>query len=422
MAILRLAARVDGNAHADAISQIARLPEGESLSVQWDSVRWIELPEAISVLIWSARTGRTRSVAWTFSIADDKIDDLRFSAILGVGEKLVVELEKELNRTASSLRSRKLFSRQVIDKLAELEAHIVGRPASLLSWFDSARKTIDRAFVLGFLHRYDVLHRAVEAGIEIATETWQMPAVTFARAANTASLPLVYFAAASGVTRQVERLSDPDELARVFGTRATMDVISGGALAQIIVKELGANVVEHSNCDNAWLSTRLVSWSESSSDAFLEVIVADDGDGLAASVAPLIAGDQRTSVQRLYNEATGLDRTGILIAYAFDRFTSAKRGLRELLHLASNDSALVSSGLFWIWSLVSSELGVIVVRSNGVEVTFDLSVGTNPTLDTVEQIRATMAIRPLVAEGTTIPFVASYSWLSPSSTSAARQR
>jgi len=114
-------------------------------------------------------------------------------------------------------------------------------------------------------------------------------------------------------------------------------------------------------------------------------------------------------VQSLYESSSDIDRPAVLIAYAFDRFTSASERFRELLHLSPTDTALVSSGLFWIWSLLSSELGIVIVRSNGVEVTFDLSHGAKPRLGTIEQLRAAMSVRNVVADGTIDPLTPAHS-------------
>jgi hypothetical protein len=401
MPTIDLPPRIDAEIHAKAISDLSKAP-GDPLIVNWGGVRWVDLPEAISVLTWSARAARERPVIWTFSQPTDQIDELRFNAALDGGESVVATIERAIDRSLRQLRSRELHSNQLAERLAALATRVAEQTPIVSRWFEEARRPLDRAFPLGFLRRYNVLTRATEADVQIDAGTWQMPSVVFARAANTASLPLVYFAADSGVNREVERLSDPDALAKLFGNHAQMDVISGGALAQIVVKELGTNVVEHSKCQNAWLCTRLTGWGDSDENAYLEVTVADDGEGLATSVAPLIANDQRQVVKTLYESSNGLDKVAVLIAYAFDRFTSAKRGFRELVHLSSTDATLVSSGLFWIWSLVSSELGIIVVRSNGVEVTFDLSHGAKTRLRTIEQLRAAMSVREVVADGTMI--------------------
>src|SRR6185369_8064304 len=121
-------------------------------------------------------------------------------------------------------------------KLATMRADIAGRPR-LRRWFESAAAPLERARILGFLHRYEVLARAREAGIRIPDETWDMPAVAYSRTRESPTLPLVYFAGDSGVSREVERFSDPDELGKIFGSYATLDVVAGGALARIIVRE-----------------------------------------------------------------------------------------------------------------------------------------------------------------------------------------
>jgi len=105
-------------------------------------------------------------------------------------------------------------------------------------------------------------------------------------------------------------------------------------------------------------------------EGFLEVIVCDDGVGLANTIEPVIERDPRKAVTSKYrrgrnNKYAPKD----LVDYTFDRLTSSKRDIADLVNWdtsGKHGSLPLASGLYWIWSLVRSHAGVIQVRSSGV--------------------------------------------------------
>jgi dihydroneopterin aldolase len=97
------------------------------------------------------------------------------------------------------------------------------------------------------------------------------------------------------------------------------------------------------------------------------VIVCDDGRGLIHGLDAVLLQDRRQSVRTKYALQHGHPSEADLVDYAFDRLSSTKRDIAQLVHTEKNDDAsAVASGLYWIWNVIRSYRGLLAVRTRSV--------------------------------------------------------
>lgn len=314
------------------------------------------MPEIVALLVWSSKlTHLGKSVVWAFlnpSAPIEGIDHLRFHASLSLGSACYDRLLSEIERLRVKAQRGKLYpgERRSAFSAIRRQASAGQRPAPVVSsWLDAEAAPFQYMDVLAYLERYAVFERAIEVGIVLTPDPRELVKSAIAWGMDTPCLELRSILSLVEVGTLVGQLCQPEELARVLGGYANLDVVRRGALANILVTELGHNVAEHSNGSAAWLCTRLVDASEvtrqTSRDpvlqpfrqqgtGFLEVIVCDNGDGLTVGLDSSLNSDRRESVQAKYSrDAEGQVASRDLVDYAFDRLSSTKRDIAQLVHL-----------------------------------------------------------------------------------------
>lgn len=210
-----------------------------------------------------------KSVEWVFSNPSapiEGIDDLRFHASLSLGSAHYGQLLGEIERLRIKAQRGELYAgkrRAAFDAIRrEASTSSNGAPVVVSQWLDAEIAPFQYMELLAYLSRYAVFERAVEVGIVLTPDPRELVKSAIARATDTPCLELRSIPSLVEVGTLVGQLCKPKELAHVLGRYAHLDVVRRGALAQILVTELGHNVAEHSNGSAAWLCTRLVEASE----------------------------------------------------------------------------------------------------------------------------------------------------------------
>lgn len=370
--------------------EASRVDGASACSFDWSDTEWAALPEIVLLLNWSAElVSRQVQVVWIFPIAGSEpsggLDNMR-SLIRGqLGEHEYATIERQFADIRKRAIRGELFTSARRAQLEKLEhALSLSHPKHVRlfdPWFRHLRASFAHLDLLGYLDRYQVFARAKECGIRIVPEQADLPKARLERSEGSPCIELISIQSALQVTDVIEQLRDPTELARVLGEYAGLDVVRRGALAQILVLELGNNVAEHAGSSAAWLCTRVVPLDGLAKQArtdpvvrafrerntgFLEVIVCDNGGGLTSRLQEVIRGDRRASVRAKYKAGTnGAFTTVDLVDYAFDRLSSSKRDISQLLNVAGPgvESSAVPSGLYWVWNVVRSHQGILSVRT-----------------------------------------------------------
>jgi hypothetical protein len=372
----------------------------EACRFDWRLTEWASLPEVVAVLCWSTKLlmlGKT--VTWLFRDIQTTDPDVLSQQMLAqriLGEDRFDEIASQLGRLVNHTKLGRMSLNRFKTELQHIKstARSDSDSESVLSdWIESEMGPSRSANLITYLERYEVLQRAQDAGIQIRPEPELLPKFTPMRTAETACLELRSIRSAVQVSNLVLDLAEPKELARVLGKYSTLDVARGGALANILAVELGRNVSEHAHASSAWMCTRLVpsekvhsltgddpsvSQFRQRNVGFLEIIVCDDGKGLISDLDIVLNRDTRQTVKdKCGTKSSNSNRSLTLIDYAFDRLSSTKRDIAKLLHLEKEGTGhqfAVASGLYWVWNLVRSHSGVLVVQTANTCAWYDFTI------------------------------------------------
>ena len=373
--------------------------DADEVEVDWQGTAWAELPEIVSLINWCSQlTHLGIKVRWLLLDPRkplDGTDQVRSSAREALGEQRYALIDKQLfDVKRRALRGQ--FSRKRREELGAVVARAFqgfeSAPPSVERWLELESFPLNYMDFLAYLDRYKVFDRAAEAGVTILPDSRELPKSLFAKSPDTACLELRAIQSSVEVDDVVRALHDQQELNRVLGEYAQLDVVRRGALSYILVNELGHNVAEHANASAAWLCTRLVPDRRVSvhsqgdpalasfrarNAGFLEIIACDNGDGLVSGLSPVLDRDEREAVRSKYpRKADGTFQHKDLVDYAFDRLSSRKRDITRLLHMLrdpESDHRVVASGLYWVWNVVRSHKGVLSVRTSDLCAWYDFA-------------------------------------------------
>ncbi len=379
------------------------LASNKSCQFDWTLTEWISLPEAVIVLSWSSKlVAAGHSVEWLIFEPlriTEALQEMRAQASHVVGPELFLTLSRAIDKLTKDARVGALTARDLNSTLSAIQQRAKGGKQSIerhvATWLDIELSPLRRLGVLSYMQRYKFFLRAFEAGINVVPEPPNIPRLNIRSAPDTACLELRPVGALIDVGSLVQELNEPEELERVLGAYAGMDVARGGALANILITELGNNIEEHAQAPGAWLWTRLVvegkvrqqtekdppvkSFREHNR-GFLELSICDNGIGLIKELERVLNRDRRDSAISKYSRVSH-PREIQLIDYAFDRLSSSKRDIAQLVHLEDPDwvrtegerPSVVSSGLYWVWNVVRSHRGVLAVCTAGYNVWYDFT-------------------------------------------------
>lgn len=365
-------------------------------SFNWKAAHWANLPQIVAILNWSSKlTHLRKNVLWEFPqplgpIAG--IEDLQGWSEVSLSADIFIRINKRLDELKRRAASGNLYPgvlRDSFERIKALAAPQGKLPSAVRRWLDAEATQLGCLNLLAYLNRYEIFDRAEEVGIRMSPDPRTLPQTIMARTLRTGALELRKIQSTTEASSVVDELCDPQELDRVLGSYAALDVVRRGALAQILVTELGQNVGEHANASAAWLCTRLVTNEQARAmsdpmlrsfrdrgEGFLEIIVSDNGDGLTHRLEQVISKDQRASVRIRYKRnSVGRHDSSQLIDYAFDRLSSTKRDIAELIHLEKQPGSrrVVASGLYWVWSVVRSHQGVLAINTANLQAWYDFT-------------------------------------------------
>ena len=370
----------------------------EVCNFDWSQVLWVSFPEMVTILSWSSRLIQsTKSVNWILPDPRPKlahVSDYRQNMRNQLGNEQTDGIIRQIEQVRKDALNSRLYPGERRSRIAAISATAAQNQEELASkieaWLDAELGELAFLDILGFLRRYQTFDRALEVGVTFSPDPRTLPfALLGTTPGSTPCLELRPIHSATDTMTEVERLCNPKELGRILGQYVDLDVVRRGALAQILVNELGRNVAEHASATAAWLCTRLVKSSDVNhqmesdpvqeavkqlTDGFLEIIICDNGLGLASTLEPVIQADPRRSVVEKYRNHQGKLSPEDLVDYAFDRLSSRKRNIEELVHWDTNqksDPGPLASGLYWVWNLVRGHHGVLAVRSSGVSGWYD---------------------------------------------------
>jgi hypothetical protein len=339
---------------------------GRERAISWQNVRSANLADACVLLQACSQAAAAGVVTWTFTpLGDLDPAESRARAEFTLSKSDYHEARDIIQALHSRLGQHRLFPAQLHDDTRRLNQIARLSPVASL-WIDNELRYFEKARLLGFLNRFRFLEAARDAGIVIDDDVFLAPFIRYARGADTTAHPLTPIAATTEVESLVEQLSQPTYLANVFSDDARARIIQGGALASIVARELGANVTDHAEAKRGWFCSRTIATgSGARRRRYIEVIVADDGSGLTQRLQRIADKDPRPAVRARWRACLAAGNVdSFLIDYAFDRFTSSRRSLHDLMHLPREERAVVSSGLFWIWTLTAAEHGILEVRTS----------------------------------------------------------
>ena len=392
----------------------------ETCEFDWRNTVWAALPEIMTILAWSARLVHLKTgVKWLLPdprILPNRREDLRFAAHVGSdAQRWLEEFRTQV------LSGRGMYPSQRRNEFAKLRRKILcdREDVHVDAWLNAEYEALLPLDLLGYFNRYKVFENASNVGIEMVPDPRSLPKACFERSDDSACLELSPVHTLTEVDSLVGRLCDTDELARILGDYANLDVARRGALSQILVAELGKNVGEHSDASAAWLCTRLVNQKglelQCKGDpamesylarnmGFLEVLVCDNGHGIIHGLDRVLEADQRESVRRRYFIENKNFREADLVDYAFDRLSSTKRNIAKLVHFCENDknSAMLASGLYWIWNVVRSYHGLVGVRTNSFSGWYDFAGSSNVKTNEWESPRMSESPLPFFFPGSMV--------------------
>lgn len=393
----------------------------EACRFDWRLTEWASLPEVVAVLSWSTKLLRLgKSVTWLFrdvNASDPEVLSQQILAQTILGVRHFDEIASQLRKLTHQIRLGRMTLRRFKNELQRIKSSANTGPDSinvLSVWIESELSPFRCANLVTYLERYEVLQRALDAGVQIRPDLQSLPRFIPMRTAETACLELRSIRSMVQVSTLVRDLAEPSELARVLGKYSSLDVARGGALANILAVELGQNVSEHAQASSAWICTRLVpnekvhaltgddpsvSRLRQRNAGFLEVIVCDDGNGLTSKLDTVLSKDSRKSVKEKCGAPSSRSNPSLtLIDYAFDRLSSTKRDIAKLVHLEREGGGhqyAVAAGLYWVWNLVRSHNGVLVVQTAASCAWYDF----NNDVDT-----QTWRMVPLLSDPDSAPF------------------
>lgn len=359
----------------------------------WRDTVWADLPELVSILNWSSKlVSLTKEVAWELPHPlrpPPEQDGIQDRARASLGRIRYNWLSESLQDVRQKLSKGQLYPHARRNRLSEIREELRKKgedgKSGVEEWLALEATKGEYADFLAYLQRYDTFRRAKEAGITINPDPRSLPKSALSRSPETACLELRNIRSSMEIDTLVDGLDDANELARILGSYADMDIASRGAFANIIVTELGLNVVEHSDAGAGWICTRLVTDRNVSSQCegdpavksfaedqsgFLEVIICDNGKGLTHDMERILRNDERETVREKYLlDSERLVEEYQLIDYAFDRLVSSKRDISHLVNFAQKSiiaRGTVASGLYWIWNVVRAHSGIISIRTGNV--------------------------------------------------------
>jgi hypothetical protein len=252
--------------------------------------------------------------------------------------------------------------------------------------------------VIGFASRLKVVETLESLGCAIQPQNWRELSWPYSHKPEaTGTIPFQPITSDADLGNATDVLSS--DIERIFGMYASWDLVRGGALSNVIIHELGANIIDHAQTHNGFLASRVVSGitrkhfgaprigreiprffqpkGQAEGD-FLEVAIWDDGIGIPQSLRETL----RKSLERRPELRGRFDpnRDEDVVAFAFDRLSSSKRSALELLGDVYCDRQSPhsiyrswASGLFWVWNLLRTYQGFLLVRSGDCELAYDFS-------------------------------------------------
>jgi hypothetical protein len=350
-------------------------PDNSPGLTDWSQVEHVDFAELPGILLDASLRPSNR---WGFRPPESTdIDDLAFRAKLAA-PSAASAIQRELETSARAGRTHRLYPDTW--KASHTRMMTIARDPNVLAWLNAELLQRGKPDVIGFLDRTAIVARALEIGVDVDPfyhEAWR---VTYG--SRVAMLELTPISAPEKLALILDNLSDARRLKQLFGRFVDLDALTSGALADIVVTELGNNATEHAKGSLAWVAARVVDLNlhpamakslhdpcyasfVDTSTSFVEVNVADNGSGFAATLTDHLSKDERRFALDRFGEP-GADRITDenLVMYAFDRLTSSRRSPAEILSMATSDAAGkgVASGLYWIWNLVRSHRGAIAVR------------------------------------------------------------
>jgi hypothetical protein len=379
----------------------ASLLSSETCLFDWKAAEWALLPEIVSVLLWSTKLVQLKKeVRWTFADPRTPLpgrEHLREVLYIQFGRSVVQSAAHRIEDLRERALRGELYPRQIQARIRELVQSLSAHPAAS-HWLEQETGSLRSLYFHGYLKTYDVFRCAVEAGIHIEPHPATLPKARMDRDETGPCLALRPIPGIPEVDALVGELCDPAVLETILGTYANLEVADRGALARILIAETGRNVSEHARASAAWACTRLVnnpkvvgSWTANdpslapfreSGHGFLEIVIADNGDGLTNRLDAVLERDPRDVVRQKYpRQADGGFAEEHIVDYAFDRLSSTKRDVHQLLHWeqAGNISRALASGLYWVWNVVRSYQGVLSIRTGHTCGWYDLSEATAAT-------------------------------------------
>ncbi len=350
------------------------------------------MPELVAILSWSARLVHEKiQVVWILPnsvVLQEGLSDAREKISGFISREFLDRAIIEVEELKSLAGRRKLWPGQRRSTAKRILNYLSERNPTAQShfenWLEAELGALESQDLLGFFWRYKVFDQAAKSGIQFSPDPRTLPFAPFEHGENTPCMELTPLCSSTDIERVVAQFCDRSELHRILGDYSNLDIVNRGALAHILVNELGRNIEEHAAASSAWLCTRLVKPSDYAfqlqgdparpelstfADGFLELIICDNGVGLASKVEPVIKKDPRRTVSQKYRPKDGKYAPKDLVDYAFDRLASSKRDIADIVNWDSSGkftSLPLASGLYWIWSLIRSHAGLLQIRSSGV--------------------------------------------------------
>jgi len=372
--------------------------EVDCVRFSWATTQFVSLPELVSVLCWSTKLlAHGKRVEWAFRdprAPFDGRDDQRARARLAIGDSAFREVLAKVERLRHQAVSGSLYAGT---RRKEFEKLLPGNKSVSVyvdDWLKAETAALEYMDLLGYLARYEVFERAVDAGIVLNPDARQFPRTPMGRgikgeqcepgeATITPCLELRSVVSPSDVANLRDEAEDEDKLREILGEYASMDLVTRGIFASVLLREPTQNVVDHSRATGAWVCTRLVPSGKGemgeddpplaafTGSAFLEIVVCDNGDGLTAGLKDTLLRDPRESVRRKYGVNSSREvPEASLVDYAFDRLSSTKRDIVKMVQLDDTGPG-VAAGLYWIWNLTRSHVGALAVRTGNTSAWYD---------------------------------------------------
>jgi hypoxanthine-guanine phosphoribosyltransferase len=363
------------------------------------NVERIYLPQILSLLVWSSTlVDENKKVIWVLS--SHRIWANREAIeLMGALETYMSRDEfNTFNARVRGFRSTVLRGQYPNMKtrwgrFKELRQEIIARNRTAEFWlnryFDILLKEIRGYDVNGFLKRWDILKWAVRIGVKFDPTLEGLFYTPLSRSDEfTHALEVQCITLPDAIKKMVQRLSNPEELRTIFEKHNVLDLISSGAFSEIILREIAVNIEEHAGGNYGFLATRLLRINDvvemtkqqigqiffnnlvSTQTEALEIVIADDGNGVYENLEPKLHEDGRKKIKQKFivNQKTNRFNESDVINYAFDRLSSSKRNFAQLIHFILHEHGekddYMSSGLYWVWNTVRIYGGLLIIRTN----------------------------------------------------------